>query len=184
MFNTFTNGSIHFSVLLLTYHLQNNYFLSEIILSNLLTLFGGFQAIFFKKLAILGVAFLAVGGLFNFINPNYHFGDYYHLGPGGCILLVGINLLFLWGTNYFVTFIKDSNTIFRFLSFCSKNVTAMYVIQWTLINWGMYVFGFWKHNALTVLLLIPMMITLTVLVLKGWLLFKKKIKPQPVLVAS
>jgi uncharacterized membrane protein len=142
------------------------------------------QAVFFKKLAILGVAFLAIGGLFNFINPNYHFGDYYHLGPGGCILLVGINLLFLWGTNYFVTFIKDSNTIFRFLSFCSKNVTAMYVIQWTLINWGMYVFGFWKHNAITVLLLIPMMIALTVLVLKGWLLFKKKIKPQPVLVAS
>ena len=134
------------------------------------------QHVLFKKLGILGIVFLAVGGIFNIINPEYHFGDYYHLGPGGCILLIGVNLLFLWMTDFFVSFIEDSNSIFRFLSFCSKNVTSMYVIQWTLINWGMYLFGFWKHDTLTVMLLAPVMIILTVWVQKVWLIIRKKAK--------
>lgn len=142
------------------------------------------QSVFFKKLGFLGVGFLAVGGIFNFINAEYHFGDYYHLGPGGCILLLGINLLFLWVTNLFVSFIEDKNPIYRFLSFCSKNVTSMYVIQWTLINWGMYVFGFWKHDALTVVALVPLMILLTVLVQKAWLIIKKKAKPAQVIATA
>ena len=142
------------------------------------------QNVFFRKLAILGIGFLAVGGIFNFIDPEYHFGDYYHLGPGGCILLIGVNLLFLWMTNFFVSFIDDTNSVFRFLSFCSKNVTSMYVIQWTLINWGMYLFGFWEHDSLTVLLLVPLMISLTVLVQKGWISIKKKVKSSPVLASD
>ncbi|MCL9804543.1 DUF1624 domain-containing protein [Flavobacterium amniphilum] len=142
------------------------------------------QNVFFKKMAILGIGFLAVGGIFNFIDPEYHFGDYYHLGPGGCILLIGVNLLFLWITNFFVSFIEDSSTIFRFLSFCSKNVTSMYVIQWTLINWGMYLFGFWRHDALTVMLLVPVMIILTVLVQKAWLIIKKKAKPSQIIASA
>jgi uncharacterized membrane protein len=142
------------------------------------------QNIFFKKLAILGIGFLLVGGIFNFINPEYHFGDYYHLGPGGCILLIGINLLFLWMTNFFVSFIEDTNSIFSFLSFCSKNVTSMYVIQWTLINWGMYVIGFWRHDAITVMLLVPVMIILTVLVQNSWLIIRKKAKTSQFLASA
>jgi uncharacterized membrane protein len=142
------------------------------------------QSIFFKKLAVLGIGFLGVGGLFNFINPEYHFGDYYHLGPGGCLLLMGINLLFLWITNLFVSTIDETNALFRFLSFCSKNVTSMYVIQWTLINWGMYIFGFWKHDAVTVMLLFPLMIILTVLIQKAWFLLKKKENLTSVLVTT
>lgn len=142
------------------------------------------QSVFFKKLALLGIGFLGVGGLFNFINPEYHFGDYYHLGPGGCILLVGINLLFLWITHLFVSTIDETNAVFQFLSFCSKNVTSMYVIQWTLINWGMYILGFWKHDAITVTLLVPVMILITVVTLKTWLFLKKKIKASSVLVTA
>jgi hypothetical protein len=142
------------------------------------------QNVFFKKLANLGIGFLLVGGIFNFINPEYHFGDYYHLGPGGCILLIGINLLFLWMTNFFVSFIEDTNSIFSFLSFCSKNVTSMYVIQWTLINWGMYVIGFWRHDAITVMLLVPVMIILTVLVQNTWLIIRKKVKTSQILTSA
>lgn len=142
------------------------------------------QNIFFKKLALLGFGFLAIGGIFNFINPEYHFGDYYHLGPGGCILLLGINLIFLWMTNLAVAFIDDKNPVFKLLSFCSKNVTSMYVIQWTLINWGMYVFGFWKHDSMTVLLLVSLMISLTILIKKGWSTIKKKTKRSGIIATA
>jgi uncharacterized membrane protein len=142
------------------------------------------QNLFFKKLALLGIGFLAIGGLFNFTNPEYHFGDYYHLGPGGCILLLGINLLFLWMTNWFVAFIDDKNPVYKLLSYCSKNVTSMYVIQWTLINWGMYVFGFWENDAFTVLLLVPLIISLTILTQKGWSTIKKKTKRSGIIATA
>jgi hypothetical protein len=60
----------------------------------------------------------------------------------------------------------------------------MYVIQWTLINWGMYILGFWKHDAITVTLLVPVMILITVVTLKTWLFLKKKIKASSVLVTA
>jgi hypothetical protein len=87
-------------------------------------------------------------------------------------------------TNFFVSFIEDTNSIFSFLSFCSKNVTSMYVIQWTLINWGMYVIGFWRHDAITVMLLVPVMIILTVLVQNSWLIIRKKAKTSQFLASA
>jgi hypothetical protein len=60
----------------------------------------------------------------------------------------------------------------------------MYVIQWTLINWGMYVFGFWKYDAVSVVALIPLMILLTVFVQKTWLIVRKKVKSSQVLTTA
>lgn len=142
------------------------------------------QNIFFNKMAFLGMGFLILGGIFNFINPEYHFGDYYHLGPGGCIVLIGVNLIFLYLVHQLVSLIKNPNPVFRLFTFCSKNVTSMYVIQWTLINWGMYVFGFWKHDAFTVMLLIPLFLILTIGLQKAIIILKKKAKNTPILVSS
>jgi hypothetical protein len=60
----------------------------------------------------------------------------------------------------------------------------MYVIQWTLINWGMYVFGFWENDAFTVLLLVPLIISLTILTQKGWSTIKKKTKRSGIIATA
>ena len=133
---------------------------------------------FFKKMGLMGTGFMLIGGLLNVWDAEYHFGDYYHLGPGGCTILLGINLIFLWATNFFITLTGIDNYLYKALAFCSQHVTSMYVIQWTLINWGMYVFGFWEYDAVMVIALIPMMIVLTVILQKVWLEMKRKVYPN------
>ncbi|MBP1221692.1 heparan-alpha-glucosaminide N-acetyltransferase domain-containing protein [Flavobacterium sp. 1355] len=120
------------------------------------------QEIFFKKMLLVGVGFIVFGSLLNFSNPEYHFGDYYHLGPGGSILLLGANLVLYWLINIVVQLFKEDNSIFNLLIFCSKHVTSLYVIQWVLINWGMYVIGFWNQTQLAVLALFPAVIALSI----------------------
>ncbi|WP_343697863.1 heparan-alpha-glucosaminide N-acetyltransferase domain-containing protein [Flavobacterium sp.] len=122
------------------------------------------QEVFFKKMLLVGLGFMAVGGILNFSNPEYHFGDYYHLGPGGSILLLGVNLVFYWFINLVVNLFKENNKVFKLLIFCSKHVTSLYVIQWVLINWGMYVLGFWQHDQWFVLCLFPVVISLSICV--------------------
>ena len=136
------------------------------------------QDLFFKKMLWVGVAFIAVGGLLNFSNPEYHFGDYYHLGPGGSILLLGTNLVLYWLINIVVQLFKENNNIFNFLIFCSKHVTSLYVIQWVLINWGMYVIGFWNQDQLAVLCLVPTVIILSFSVQLVYNEIKTQLRPR------
>lgn len=130
---------------------------------------------FFKKIAIQGIVFILVGAILIKINPEYHFGDYYHLGPGGSIVLMGVMLLFLWISNILTILIGEYKTLFKGITYLSKNVTSLYVIQWIIINWGMYVFGFWEHNQITVALLIPVMTLLTLMVNAAFLNCKNKL---------
>jgi hypothetical protein len=119
------------------------------------------QEVFFKRMLFVGLGFIVLGSLLNFSNPEYHFGDYYHLGPGGSILLLGANLVLYWLINVVVQLFKEDNSVFNLLIFCSKHVTSLYVIQWVLINWGMYVIGFWNQTQLIVLALFPAVIALS-----------------------
>jgi uncharacterized membrane protein len=116
------------------------------------------RELFFKRMLLVGLGFMAVGGILNFSNPEYHFGDYYHLGPGGSILILGLNLVLYWLINVIVSLFKENNPVFNLLTFCSKHVTSLYIIQWVLINWGMYIFGFWQHDQWIVLGLFPVVI--------------------------
>ena len=120
------------------------------------------QEVFFKRMLFVGLGFMAIGGILNFSNPEYHFGDYYHLGPGGSILILGLNLVLYWLINVIVSLFKENNPVFNLLTFCSKHVTSLYVIQWVLINWGMYVFGFWQHDQWFVLGLFPVVIATSI----------------------
>jgi uncharacterized membrane protein len=137
------------------------------------------QKVFFKNLVILGVLFVLGGGFLIYLDPEYHFGDYYHLGPGGSIVLMGVIVMFLWFSNFLVKLIGEQNKkFFKAITYLSKNVTSLYVIQWVLINWGMYVFGFWKHNQFVVALLIILMTSLTLLVNTLFLRLKQKTQKE------
>nr|WP_199162938.1 heparan-alpha-glucosaminide N-acetyltransferase domain-containing protein [Elizabethkingia sp. ASV34] len=122
----------------------------------------GNQEVFFKKMLFVGLGFITIGGFLYLPDPEYHFGDYYHLGPGGSFLLLGANFVLYWLISLVVHLYKENNNFFKLLTFCSKHVTSLYVIQWVLINWGIYVLGFWKYSGWVVLALFPFFITLSI----------------------
>lgn len=118
------------------------------------------DAYLFKKMLFAGVALMILGGGLCYYNYEYHFGDYFHLGPGGTLYLAGFNLLLMWIANVLVTRIKE-NSVFRFLYYCSKRVTTIYVLQWVFICWGMGLLGYQQFGVSGVLMLIPFYILLT-----------------------
>ena len=114
----------------------------------------------FSRMGISGVLLMLLGGGLCFYNFEYHFGDYFHLGPGGVCYLAGFNLVGLWIMHQIVTRVKE-NGVIRFLYYCSKRVTTIYVIQWVLICWGMGILGYQQLGVIGVLCLIPIYLLLT-----------------------
>ncbi len=133
----------------------------------------------FSRMLILGIVLMVVGGGLCYYNFEYHFGDYFHLGPGGVLYLAGFNLVCLWLMHLLVTRVRE-NAVFNFFYYCSKRVTTIYVIQWVLICWGMGALGYQQFGVRGVLLLIPFYILLTLGVQRFVLdkLFAKKSKKQ------
>ncbi|KZS42898.1 hypothetical protein AWE51_16155 [Aquimarina aggregata] len=129
----------------------------------------------FNRMGIAGIVLMLLGGGLCIYNFTYHFGDYFHLGPGGTIYLAGFNLTLLWLTNLLVTRIKK-NKVFEFFYYCSKRVTTIYVIQWIIICWGMGFLGYQQFGVTGVLVLIPISILVTLgiqkIVLDSWLMSK------------
>ncbi len=119
----------------------------------------------FSRMLVAGVLLMLLGGGLCYYNFDYHFGDYFHLGPGGTLYLAGFNLVLLWLAHILVTRIKD-NQVFGFFYYCSKRVTTLYVIQWVLICWGMGVLGYQQFGVIGVLSLILFYTLLTLAVQK------------------
>jgi len=113
----------------------------------------------FGRMLLFGTAFIIVGVSLCLMDYAYHFGDYYHLGPGGTIVLVGINLVLLGLTYQAIKRADPQSTTIRTLAYCSRHVTALYIIQWVLINWGMYIFGFRNQGTWGVLFIMAVITT-------------------------
>lgn len=111
----------------------------------------------------IGLLALVAGAGLCWMDFEYHFGNFFHLGPGGVIYLLGINLALLWVVQKLVVG-RKGNRFTRFLDFCSERVTTMYVIQWTLICWGMGLIGFQTLNAWQTAALMPVVLLATILV--------------------
>lgn len=111
---------------------------------------GASQIFLFNRMFWVVVGLSVAGVLLCILNYRYHFGDFYHLGPGGTFALMGITLMVLCLCHQLTKRIRQ-NIVFDFIFYCSKNVTAIYFVQWVLINWGMYVFGFWSHQEIGVM---------------------------------
>ncbi|WP_144391844.1 heparan-alpha-glucosaminide N-acetyltransferase domain-containing protein [Pleionea sediminis] len=115
----------------------------------------------FGVMAIFGVCFIGSGLTLMMYDSDYHFNDFFHLGPGGAFYLIGINCVALWLIHQFLQQ-KISHIIRRPLIWCSERVTSLYVIQWTLICWGMGIIGFKTLAPLEVVAMIPVSLSLTI----------------------
>lgn len=114
----------------------------------------------YQRMLYCSFGFVSIGMLLCTLDYEYHFGDYYHLGPGGSIVLLGLNLFLIWVGHLFVKYFKP-NKFYSLLYYCSKNVTAFYVIQWILINWSMSVFGYANQDQVDLLFIIAVITTMT-----------------------
>ena len=107
----------------------------------------------FKPILYFGIIFMVIGKLLCIYNYEYHFGDYYHLGPGGTMGLMGCIILIFW-IFYQIERVLPKNNYIRILFFyCSENVTAFYVFQWVLIYWLLAFVKFSVYNEFTVLVI-------------------------------
>ncbi|UII19031.1 heparan-alpha-glucosaminide N-acetyltransferase domain-containing protein [Fulvivirga ligni] len=128
------------------------------------------QDLLFKKMLQYGLIFLVVGGALCYYNFTYHFGDFFHLGPGGAFYLLGLNLIVLWVIHVLLKYMGDNYFVYL-VYYCSRNVTSLYVIQWTLVFWGTMIFGYKDKSSLQIAFIMPIMIlaTLSVNFILGWI---------------
>ncbi len=71
---------------------------------------------------------------------------FYRTLPFETIAHIGIVLLALFGWKRMELFIRLSLPIAQLLSFCSKHITSIYIIQWILICWLLPFIGYQTLN--------------------------------------
>lgn len=121
------------------------------------------QTFLYRSLGISGVAMMILGAALCFYDFDYHFADFFHLGPGGAIYLMGFTAFAYWGIDWIIRHTKP-NRFYALLQYCSKRVTSMYIIQWVLICWGMGILGYQTFSTLSVIALMPLFMMATFLV--------------------
>ncbi len=96
-----------------------------------------------KKLIWSGI-FIIVTGIVTF--DLFPIGDYHRSGTAVHLLIIGFIFVWLpacrWISNKF-----SNTTIVDTLVFWSKNVTAVYFIQWVIFGWSILIFDANKQNA-------------------------------------
>ncbi|MCW9018273.1 MAG: heparan-alpha-glucosaminide N-acetyltransferase domain-containing protein, partial [Kangiellaceae bacterium] len=118
------------------------------------------QSLIFNKMALSGLPMIFVGVGLMWFNFEYHFNDFFHLGPGGAIYLSGLNFVLLW-LIFRLTQNGAKNWFVQLLKYASERVTSLYVIQWTLICWGMGIVGFQQMSSTQVMVTIPALLFVT-----------------------
>lgn len=131
----------------------------------------------FEKLLIPGVVTLVIGGGLCFYDFEYHFGNFFHVGPGGVIYMLGINLVLLWLIHKFLQ-LGFQGPIMNCLHYLSSRVTSVYIVQWVLVCWGMGIIGYQTLSLWQTVAIMPVMLALTLLVQWGldasWLLLSQR----------
>jgi len=117
----------------------------------------------FSRLPIISAITLSLGIGLCAWDFEYHFSNFFHLGPGGTFYLLGINSALLWLVHKIVQ-TGYTSKFTQFLYFCSERVTSMYIIQWTLICWGMGIFGYQQLSSWQVIAMIPVVIACSLFV--------------------
>ena len=105
----------------------------------------------FHKIIRYGSIVALIGVWLCYDNYELHMNDYFHLGVGGFLFLLGINLVFFWLAQQLYENLKLGK-VMAVLQYCSRNITSMYVIQWVLICWGMAVLGYKNKTPYEVLI--------------------------------
>ena len=114
-----------------------------------------------KKMLVAALLLGASGGLIVFLSKTNQFGDFYRMYPGATFLCIAIDLLWIGMFMLFAKFGVFQKTL-DYLTFWSKNITLIYLVQWVLIGFGMVILGYRQlDNSWIVLALIPVFFALS-----------------------
>ncbi|MCF8067145.1 MAG: DUF1624 domain-containing protein [Desulfobacterales bacterium] len=125
-----------------------------------------------KQWPILGFTMILIGGLIwgSFSNSIIIEGDYYRSGPAVHLVILGFVFLWLPACRWVVMKTPD-NVFLRTICLWSKNVTVVYFIQWVLIGWGPFVFGYMELSPTPALAIGIVTVFLTHYITKVYLYF-------------
>lgn len=128
------------------------------------------------RMFLISPVAIGVGWWLCQVNPEYHYRDFFHTGPGGMLFMIGVNLpLFI--LIYSLIQLKPDAFWVKALQYASVRVTSFYVIQWVLVCWGMGYFGYHQLSIQQVLMTVPLLMLATLLVLMVYTKIKGLIKP-------
>lgn len=130
------------------------------------------QPRFFRQAAWLGLALLLFGTGLTLTNFDFHYAYFLRSGPGATIWITGFVMVWLWVCRWASEKIA-ANRGFELLFFWSRNVTAVYILQWIIIGWGLMLVGVQQLTFVNTLLAMFVVILLSDLSLRGWLWFRK-----------
>ncbi|MBV1873636.1 MAG: DUF1624 domain-containing protein [Gammaproteobacteria bacterium] len=118
----------------------------------------------YKSMLLVGIPCLIVGGGLCYYDWKTHFNDFFHPGHGGALLALGASLcgFYIFGRTISVT-LSGKEKFRRIILYLSSRVTSIYIVQWTLVCWGMGIVGYQTLNMEELLILIPLMMVLTLL---------------------
>jgi len=95
----------------------------------------------FRRMLPLGAALATGGAWLCYVDPDLHLRDFFHLGPGGAVHLMGVSAMLFWFAHRTRNF-WTKNALGRFFQSCSHRVTSLYVVHWVAICWGMGIVGY------------------------------------------
>ena len=130
------------------------------------------QTYLFRQTAWLGLILLVIGTVVTLTNFDFHYAYFLRSGPGATIWITGFVLVWLWLCRWASEKIV-ANRGFELLFFWSENVTAIYILQWVIIGWGLMLVGVQQLTFVNTLLAMFVVILLSDLSLRGWLWFRK-----------
>lgn len=91
---------------------------------------------FFRKACLAGL-FLYIGGMIlSSTNTAFHYGDYYRAGYGGTTVMLGFATFYVSGVELICRRLGVQGKI-KIAGYLSDNLTALYMIHWTIIGWLM-----------------------------------------------
>ena len=116
-----------------------------------------------KMLILTGISLIIIGIL---IFDFFPVGDYHRSGAAIHLLIIGFIFIWLFGCWWISNKFSSTNIIIRTLSFWSKNVTAIYFIQWVIFGWSILIFDANKQNAYVAALIGLVVLIITHLLIK------------------
>lgn len=122
----------------------------------------------------LGGILMAAAALVIASDPDYHVADNLRSGPGLVVFFTGLIMVFLWACHALLKHIPQHNPGLSVLRFWGERVTAMYVVQWLLIGWGLMLFGLQRMTLIQNLLAMLGVLILSDLIVRSWCRLRKR----------
>ncbi len=100
-----------------------------------------------RKTGFAGFALFIISIALPATEPSLEWLPFYRTEPADTLFHLGIVLVWLQIFNWIRRKVP-ANPFFRLLTFCSKNITPIYIIQWVIICWCLYFTGYLQLDML------------------------------------